>query len=75
MARMSSRIATVCVWFVAPTLGFLAAWSQQPQSTRHASATEQNSRLSAQLHTIFFGDMSAYNFYLDADNSQIGNHG
>jgi hypothetical protein len=70
MLRMRPLAGTGCAWFAWLTLGSGPAWSQQEEPANASAAAQEESKASAWLHGVFYREMSAYNFYLDAQKKQ-----
>jgi hypothetical protein len=67
MVRIKSRVRIGCACLALLTVGGSTAWSQQKEAAKDPGAVQEESKESAWLHRIFFREISAYEFYLDAE--------
>ncbi len=70
MIRMTPLVAIGCAWSALLTFGGSNAWPQRVEAPNDRVATQTESKTSASLRRIFSREMSAYNFYLDAEKQQ-----
>src|SRR4051794_17600011 len=66
MARTKSQVVIECTCFVL-VLGGLTAWSQQAGPAKEQATAQEETKTSKWLHGILFREISAYDFYLDAE--------
>ncbi len=67
MVRLKSLATVGCAFSALLIIGGSTAWSQEAEPPKAAAAAREESNTSAWLHGIYYREMAAYDFFLDAE--------
>ena len=70
MKRKTLLVTIGCAWFTSLTLSGSTAWSQRVEPPKDGAAAQAERKASAWLHDVYFREMSAYEFFFDAEKQK-----